>query len=166
MANAVYVVALILVGVALIPAAAHALELPGKMRLTEDTYLAVQTIYYPGFTFAGIAEPLSSIATIVLLFLTPDGSGAFWLTLVALVGLLAMQAVYWLVIHPVNRYWLQGQRLSRSGAGFFSLGSGSNLDASHSPPSWTVLRDRWEYSHLARSFLVMLSLVALVLARV
>jgi hypothetical protein len=42
------VVALIFVGVALMPALAHALELPGKKRLTQDVYFAVQTIYYPG----------------------------------------------------------------------------------------------------------------------
>jgi hypothetical protein len=29
---------------------AQALELPGKPRLPKETYLAVQPIYYPGFT--------------------------------------------------------------------------------------------------------------------
>jgi hypothetical protein len=38
---------------------AHALELPGELRLDEQTYLAVQTTYYPGFTIGGMAEPLS-----------------------------------------------------------------------------------------------------------
>lgn len=46
-----------LVGIAVITAVAHALELPGKRRLSRDTYFAVQQIYYPGFTVAGIAEP-------------------------------------------------------------------------------------------------------------
>ena len=32
---------------------AHVLELPGKLRLDEATYKAVQAIYYPGFTIAG-----------------------------------------------------------------------------------------------------------------
>jgi hypothetical protein len=34
--------------VAAVPALAHALELPGKMRLTKDAYFAMQHIYYPG----------------------------------------------------------------------------------------------------------------------
>jgi hypothetical protein len=166
MAGVMQVVALILVGVALVPALAHALEWPGKKRLTQDAYFAVQTIYYPGFTVAGIAEPLSLIATIALLCLTPAGGLDFWLTLVALLGLLGMQVVYWLITHPVNRYWLQGQRLSSVGSGFFSLASVNRPDGQDEPHSvsWTVLRDRWEYSHLVRALLVLISLVALVLA--
>ena len=36
---------------------AHALELPGKLRLDETSYRAVQGIYYPGFTVSsGFAE--------------------------------------------------------------------------------------------------------------
>ncbi|MFL6929157.1 MAG: hypothetical protein ACJ8FK_04545 [Xanthobacteraceae bacterium] len=34
-----------LVSIAMALALAHALELPGKLRLTEQTYRAVQTIY-------------------------------------------------------------------------------------------------------------------------
>lgn len=30
------------------PALAHAMEYPGKMRLSRDAYLTVQPIYYPG----------------------------------------------------------------------------------------------------------------------
>jgi hypothetical protein len=37
-------VAVILVVLALVPALAHALELPGNMRLTKDAYSAVQPI--------------------------------------------------------------------------------------------------------------------------
>jgi hypothetical protein len=168
MLGVMQVVALILVGVALVPALAHALELPGKKRLTQDAYLAVQTIYYPGFTIAGVAEPLGVISTIILLCLTPPGGVEFWLTLVALLGLLEMQLVYWLITHPVNRYWLQGQNLSSLGSGFFSVASakrpGGQVET-HSV-NWTVLRDRWEYSHLVRAILVLVSLVALVLALV
>lgn len=43
---------IILVTLALTPALAHALELPGMRRLSQDVYVAVQKIYYPGFTLA------------------------------------------------------------------------------------------------------------------
>jgi hypothetical protein len=46
------VVTVFLVGVAMSMALAHALEYPGKLRLDERTYLAVQTIYYPGSPLA------------------------------------------------------------------------------------------------------------------
>ena len=57
MMDSFQVFAVLIVVLAAVPAVAHALELPGKMRLTEDQYFATQRIYYPGFTFAGIAEP-------------------------------------------------------------------------------------------------------------
>jgi hypothetical protein len=66
------------------PAIAHALELPGKMRLAQHDYLVVQRVYYPGFTDAGIAEPSAIVAAAILPFSTPVGEAAFALRLVAL----------------------------------------------------------------------------------
>src|SRR5438270_856714 len=120
MFDVVQVLTVILVALAMVPALAHALELPGKMRLTKDAYVATQSIYYPGFTIAGISEPLGIISTILLLGLIPAGSSDFWLTLIALFGLIGMQAVYWLLTHPVNKFWVQGEHLSSVGSGFFS----------------------------------------------
>src|SRR5215211_5787324 len=56
------VVTATLVSIAIALALAHALELPGKLRLTEQTYRAVQTIYYPGFSLGGLAERLGLIS--------------------------------------------------------------------------------------------------------
>lgn len=165
MFSALQVLTVILVAVAMALSLAHALELPGKMRLTKDAYLAVQTIYYPGFTIGGISEPVGTISTIILLVLTPLGSANFWLTLVALLGLLGMQAVYWLFTHPVNKFWVEGENLDRFSSGFFSFGaSRSRLEHETRPPDWTELRDRWEYSHVARAGFALLSLIALVIA--
>jgi hypothetical protein len=86
------VLTVLLVAVAMALALAHALELPGKMRLSKEAYYAMQPIYYPGFTIGGFAEPAGLILTIILLFLTPLGTADFWLTLAALVGLIGMQA--------------------------------------------------------------------------
>lgn len=163
MLDVLYALSLVLAVCALVPALAHALELPGKLRLAKDTYFAVQRIYYPGFTIAGVAEPLAVVCTGVLLALLPPRSGEFWLTFGALVGLAAMHAVYWLVTHPVNGFWLRGQNLNRVGAGFFGLGSGGRQRPAHA--DWTAARDRWEYSHVVRAALGGLSFVALVLVR-
>lgn len=160
------VLTVLLVALAMAPALAHALELPGKMRLTKEAYFAVQTIYYPGFTIAGTSEPVGTISTIILLALMPPGSADFWLTVVTLLGLIGMQAVYWLVTHPVNRLWLQGEKLGGLGSGFFSFASVRGPESHHpAPPSdWTHVRDRWEYSHVVRAILSAVSFVALVLA--
>jgi hypothetical protein len=159
------VVTVILVVLALVPALAHALELPGKLRLTKDAYFAVQSIYYPGFTIVGTAEPLAIVAAIVLSVLVPPGSADFWLTLLAVLGLIGMQAVYWLFTHPVNKFWLEGVRLSGLGSGFFSLGSARRTGGHRAtdPVDWRDLRDRWEYSHVVRAGLSAVSLTALII---
>lgn len=166
MLEVLQVLTLILVVVGMVPAVAHALELPGKLRLTKDAYVAVQPIYYPGFTVAGICEPLSIAATIALLLLTPRHSMDFWLTLGALLGLAGMHAVYWLFTHPVNNFWLQDEKLGRAGSRFFSLGAVGKTapQRDDDPADWAKRRDRWEYSHVARAVLAFCSFVALTAA--
>src|SRR5436309_3329242 len=95
---------------------AHALELPGKMRLNEADYLAVQAIYYPGFTIGGIAEPVAIVATLILVLITSRNTAVFWLALLAFVALFAMHIIFWLVTQPANRYWLKSQQLKGLGA--------------------------------------------------
>ena len=158
------IITLILATVALALSLAHTLELPGKMRLDRKTYYAVQSIYYPGFTIGGIGEGAGTVATIVLLFFTPRASAEFWLTLVAALGLIAMQAVYWFVTHPVNRFWVEGVKLNRVSSGFFSFGTNRSRHQSKTPPDWTELRNRWEYSHVVRAAFALVSFVALTIA--
>lgn len=157
------IVTLILVAIAMAQSLAHALEMPGKLRLSKEHYLAVQPIYYPGFTIGGASEPIGVIALLLLVFSTPAGTAIFWLTLGALASLLLSHAVYWVFTHPVNNFWLKDAELKGFGAGFFAFGSGSQ---SHVKPAWTELRDRWEYSHLLRAALAMLSLILLTTALV
>jgi Domain of unknown function (DUF1772) len=157
------IVTVIFVAVAMALSLAHALELPGKLRLSKEEYLGVQPIYYPGFTIGGAAEPIGLLLTLVLLLLAPAGSAAFWLTAVAFVALLVMHAAYWLLIHPVNNFWLKDFRLKGAGAGFFSF---DPLDpaAASAAQDWTLLRDRWDYSHLVRAGFALLALILLVAA--
>jgi hypothetical protein len=160
------VLAVILAALAMVPAAAHALELPGKMRLHRSEYIAVQSIYYPGFTLAGIGEAASIPATFVLLLLTPRHTASFWLTLGALLGLLAVHTIFWFVTQPVNRAWIGAQTLGGVGARFFSVGAEHELgrDRAASSSDWSALRDRWEHSHVLRAALAATSFVSLVIA--
>jgi hypothetical protein len=50
---ALQVATVFLVSIAMALSLAHALELPGKLRLDKEAYLTVQPIYYPGFTIGG-----------------------------------------------------------------------------------------------------------------
>jgi hypothetical protein len=94
-----------------------------------------------------------------VVLLTPRGTPAFWLTLAALACLLIERGVYWMVTHPVNMAWLVGEKLGGAGATFFASGR-----QSPSGQRWTALRDRWEYSHVARAVFAALGFVALVVA--
>jgi hypothetical protein len=156
----------ILISIAMSMALAHLLELPGKMRLSKEVYIAVQPIYYPGFTIGGaVGEFGGIVATSVLLLITPFRTPQFWLTLVALFGLIAMQMVFWFVTQPVNGFWLRAEKLGSAGAAFFSVGT--KRSASHGetrPPEWTDLRDRWEYSHVARAVFAFVSMVSIITA--
>lgn len=138
---------------------AHALEYPGKRRLDRDTYLKVQTIYYPGFTIGGISEPLAAVAAFGLLLFLPMATPPFWLAAIAFTGLMLVQAIYWAITHPVNKAWLAYLELRGAGATFFAAGPSSRREH-----DWTVLRDRWEGSHIARAALAVISLIALILA--
>jgi hypothetical protein len=110
MFQVVQVPALALVAVALSFSLAHAAELPGKMRLSKETYLAIQPIYYPGFTIGGgVGEVGSMIALLVLLVVTPYQSKAFWWTLAAFISLLVMHLIYWFVTHPRKQRLAQGR---------------------------------------------------------
>jgi hypothetical protein len=169
MVVAIEVAAVLLLAVAMALSLAHALEFPGKLRLSKDNYVAMQPIYYPGFTIGGIAEPLAILAIFILLIITPFGTPAFWLTLVALLGVVGSHLAYWLLTHPVNNFWLRGEALGGAGGRFFGadpLGSQQRHAASQEgrEPDWTALRDRWEYSHLVRAVLAGIGFLALTTA--
>jgi len=158
MVTVLSVLALLLIAVTMGLALAHALEFPGKLRLDEQAYRAVQTIYYPGFTIGGLVGEFGALLVLpVLLLVMPSGTDRFWWTVAAFGFLVLGHATYWLVTHPVNSAWLKDTDLSGLGAAFFSAFSGREAD-------WTQMRNVWEYSHVARACLGMASLVSMALA--
>jgi hypothetical protein len=156
------VLTILAVSIAMALSLAHALEFPGKLRLSKETYLDMQMIYYPGFTIGGmVGEAGGLLATLALLWAT-ENAVAWRLILAALLCLLAMQAVYWLLTHPVNKFWLKDTNVDRASNSFFSFiplrGTGSK------PPEWKELRDRWEYSHVVRAGLGLVGFLLIVTA--
>lgn len=158
------IVALMLAVIAMAPAVAHAFEFPGKKRLDRDAYAAVQTIYYPGFTLLGIAEPTAIVATAVLLLLTPRDTTEFWMTFIALVGLAGMQVIYWTLTHPVNKIWTRSVATGNAGGSFFAVDPVHSGSSAAQTGDWRELRDRWEHSHIARAGLAFLGVFSLTLA--
>jgi len=159
MVRAVQALALIVAAVPMALALAHALEHPGKMRLDRDHYAATQGIYYPGFTFAGPAEPLAPVIILVLLALTPAGTPVFWLTAGAAIAAVLTHLLYWILTAPVNKVWAKAAPISGPAQRLF--------EAAGDLPSgddWIVLRDRWERSHLWRAATASSAFVLLVVA--
>lgn len=163
---ALQVVTVFLVSIAMALSLAHALELPGKLRLDKEAYLTVQPIYYPGFTIGGLGEGLGMLATLTLLYVTAAESPAFLWTLAGFIALVVMHACYWILTHPVNRFWLKDQSLGGLGAGFFAFGSGGRGPSAQPDPDqrWKELRNRWELSHVVRAVLGAAALLALTVA--
>ena len=156
--------AVLLTAVVMALSLAHALELPGKMRLPRETYLATQAIYYPGFTIGGIAEPLAAIALFALLLLVPAGSTRFWLILFALIALAAVHVVFWIWVQPINRIWLKDIDLGSASAAFFGTKVTAAGARDRDTQNWTSLRDQWEYGHAVRAVLAMIGLTLLAIA--
>lgn len=152
------IVAVALVSVAMALSLAHALELPGKLRLSKQAYVAMQPIYYPGFTIGGAVGELGGILAVLALLIFTHARAPFWLTLGALVLLILMHAAYWVLTHPVNKFWLEGERLSAASSKFFGSAKGAPI------PDWESLRDRWEYSHVVRACLSGAAYILLLIA--
>jgi hypothetical protein len=74
--------------------------------------------------------------------------------------------LYWLITHPVNKFWLKETRLEGVAGGFFSLDPMKKGTASEGGGSegWRRLRDKWEYSHVVRAVLSIIALIALIVA--
>ncbi len=138
-------------------AVAHALGMPGKMRLSRDDYLAVQRIYFPGFTIVGAAE-LPTVALLVgSAAATPVGDPAGYWRWAAASLTAAAQAVYWGVVHPTNGQWLANERsVGETSGSFFRLGA---VDA-----DWRSQRRRWEAGHLVRCLLAVPATASVVMA--
>lgn len=137
---------------------AHALELPGKSRLDRDTYMAVQTIYYPGFTWGGLIGELGGMVLLaILLLLLPAGATSFRWASVALGLLACVHGAYWLFTHPLNNFWIRDTDLNKAASAFFASSRVPDSD-------WRTRRDRWERSHVLRAVLAAGSLTAFAIA--
>ena len=155
---ALQVLTIMLAAITMALSLAHALEYPGKLRLNREQYLAVQPIYYPGFTIGGFAEVAVIVAALAMLILTPTESQEFWLVGGAVAALTTVQIIFWTMTQPVNSFWLQETELSRTATRFFQTGQAD------SPRDWVAARDQWERSHILRALAATLGLLLLAVA--
>ena len=132
--------AVVLTALALVPAAAHVLELPNKLPMPREEYLTVQRMYR-GWNFAGYVV-VAALITTLWLAIVSEGEARLP-AIIAFLAILATQAVFWGFTFPVN------QRTHNWTA---------------TPDDWERLRDRWEISHAVSALLNFIALVCVGMA--
>src|SRR5688572_27717218 len=132
--------ALVLTAVALVPAAAHVLELPNKLPLAREAYLTVQQVHR-GWSRIGFVVVAATIATLWLAVVSDESSEVP--ATIAFLAILMTQVVFWLYTFPVNR---------------------RTHNWTEAPENWEELRDRWEISHAASALLNFIAFVCVAVA--
>jgi len=132
-------VALLATAFALGPALAHAFALPNKMGLSRDDYFIAQKAY-AGWDRLAYLLVVQAAALVTVVVVTRHDTSAWIASLLALAGLLAAQAVFWIFTYPANVLTVNWTR---------------------PPEDWDVLRRQWEYSHAAGAALQVVALCAL-----
>ncbi len=137
----VYCIAIILTALALAPAAAQLLGLPGRMALSDQDYVFMHYVDR-GWAWAWIMAPLAFIADVVLVFMFRQ-RGAFKLVSLAALFMACTFLVYAIWIYPVDHLTAQWVVL---------------------PANWMALRAQWEYAHALNALLIFLAFCALALS--
>lgn len=134
--------ALMASAIALGGALAHAFELPNKIGLPRNEYFVVQQIYM-GWNRLAFVLAVQLLAIIAIIFLYWNEPAVRLPATVALAGLIAAQAIFWIFTFPANQ----------ATANWTSV-----------PENWEWFRTRWEYSHLAGALCQLVTMGALVVA--
>jgi hypothetical protein len=126
---------------------AHVLEFPAKILYDATLYMSVQRSLYAAWGpphIGSMLEPAALVATILLTIAVRRRKRAFWLSLWAVVALLAaFPFVYFFLVEPVNEVFQA---------------------ASAVPANWMELRIRWEMGHAIRFLLQLVALSLLLLS--
>lgn len=136
--------AVVLTGLALVPAGAHFLAMPHKMALAMDQYFLVQTIHR-GWAMSGVVLVGAILANGTLAAGLLRARRPFGLTLASAALLAVTLALSFALIQPADAVT-------------------DNWTAI--PPNWVELRAHWEYGHALNAVLTFLAFCATTLGAV
>ena len=142
--KALQLAAIISVALYLVPTGAHLFEMVSKMALPPAEYMTVQKIY-AGWALFGAAIAVAVLTTLAHSIMVRKTRLAFALSVAALLGLLATQAIFWTMTYPLNV---------------------ATQNWTVMPDAFEAARRQWEYSHAASAVLTFLSLISLVLSSI
>ncbi len=128
---------------------AHVLELPNKLALDAELWLAVQQHLYRGWgPFVGAPTELGALLTsLLVVYLRRRSRAVLAATVLASVGYAGMLAGFFLLNRPVNAA--------------VALWTATTM-----PPDWMAYRARWEAGHAIAAALALASLALLIWAYV
>jgi len=140
---------LILAILAAMPPLAHVLELPNKLALDGELWLAVQQNLYRGWgPFLGAPAEIGALATtLTLLVVRRANGGTQLLRVIAAMAYAAMLVAFFVFNAPVNE----------------ALNGWTSATL---PSDWATYRLRWEAGHALAALMSVVALVALVRASI
>ncbi|MBL8837594.1 MAG: DUF1772 domain-containing protein [Alphaproteobacteria bacterium] len=130
--------AVVLTGLALVPAGAHFFSLPHKMALTMDQYFLVQGIYR-GWAMFGIVLIGAMLANAALAIALLRGRQPCGLAAASAALLAITLALFFALVQPANAITDSWTVI---------------------PPNWVELRAHWEYGHALNAVLTFLAFCA------
>jgi hypothetical protein len=142
MLKPLYLVALMLTGIAKSLPLAHLFELPNKIDISAAHYLIVQR-NYDNWSVIGLVVPLAFLSVFALTVALRGTGAPFMLALIALMLLLGELFVFWGFVAPVNQASENWTKL---------------------PANWEQLRAQWEYAHAMRAIVYLLALGILLMS--
>ena len=135
-------IALLLMGIELGVSYSHLMQLPGKAQLSLATFITVQTVLIQYKLGVGVVEVGSFLAMLMILWLIRANLLSFYLTLGALLMLIAAFLVWGVFIEPINAV--------------------IDTWTASSPTNWMLYRDRWHLFHILRLVLLTIGTSSLI----
>ncbi|HYT97318.1 MAG TPA: DUF1772 domain-containing protein [Casimicrobiaceae bacterium] len=133
------ILSVLFAALALVFSGAHLFELSHKIGLSAADYLTVQQLYR-GWQFAGIIVVAAVVSIAWLAYAVRHDRRAFVPTIIALLCILGTQILFWTFNFPANR----------------ATDNWATL-----PADWEMLRQRWEFAHVASALLNLGALIVL-----
>ena len=135
-------IALLCMGLSLIPSGAHIASMPNKIGMAEPDYFIAQRAY-DGWWVLGLAWVAAVIANAALVISLRDQRPALHFALAGLIAMLITFAIFYVWTHAANQ---------------------ATANWTTIPEDWEALRTRWEYSHAVNAFVVLLGFCSVALA--
>lgn len=140
--RALQFLALVAMGLALIPSGAHLAAMPNKIGMDRDAYFTVQQIY-AGWWVLGFTWVAAFILNLWLTISLRADRPAFYFAFAAFLSVVIMFAIFYVWTLQANQ---------------------ATANWTEMPENWEILRRNWEYSHAVNALVAFVGFCSLVLS--